>query len=43
VCDRKEEKSGKNTKRERAKSGVVEKIKAVIEFENKFVVNVELF
>jgi len=43
VCDRKEENSGKNTKRERAKSRVVGKIKAVIEIENKFVVNVELF
>jgi len=33
----------KNTKRERAKSRVVEEIRTGLEFENKFVVNVELF
>jgi len=43
VCDSKEENSGKNSKRERAKSGFVEEIKAVLKVENKFVVNVELF
>ena len=31
------------TKRERAKSRFVEEIKVVLKFENKFVVNVELF
>ena len=43
MCDGKEENSGKNTKRERAKSRVVEEIKVVLKFENKFVVIVELF
>jgi len=32
-----------NTKRERAKSKVVEEIKTLLEFEYKIVVNVELF
>jgi hypothetical protein len=32
-----------SSKRERAKSSVMEEIKSVLEFENKIVVNVELF
>ena len=43
MCDRKEEDFGMNTKRERAKSKVVEEMKTVLEFENKVVVNGELF
>jgi len=43
VCDSKEENSGKNTKRERAKSKVVEEIKTALVFEHKIVVNVGLF
>jgi len=39
VCDGKEENSGKNTKRERAKSRVVEEIKNVLESEHKIVVD----
>jgi len=38
VYDSKEENFGKNTKRERAKSGFEEEMKTVLEVENKIVV-----